>query len=194
MQLKKKHVTGWVEGRGYNPTSQNKAIGAIKRAFQWAVEEEYIRQSPIAHVRKPTVLVRDRILTPNERRLILSSIKGQAFRHFVLAMTLTGCRPGEVARLRRENVDLQRGVWEFANHKTARQTGRKRTVYLCPEAIELTKRRLENLPDGAPVFGNIRNGEFTSNAIRCRFRQLRRKHPQLEAPPAQGRHRVHLPQ
>ncbi len=82
-QLRRRHVTRWFEKSGYNPTSQNRALGALKRAFNWAVEEEYLVENPIAHVRKPKSLVRDRILTADERTLILTSIKGQAFRDFV---------------------------------------------------------------------------------------------------------------
>src|SRR5262245_51896032 len=64
-RLKKRHVKAWLAARGYNPTSCNKAVGALKRAFNWAVEEEHIPKNPIAHVRKPKALVRDRTLTPD---------------------------------------------------------------------------------------------------------------------------------
>jgi integrase len=89
--VKKNHVQAWLKDKGYNPTSQNRAISAIKRAFNWAVDEEHIAKSPVAHLPKSNALVRDRILTVEERELILTSIKGQAFREFVRAMTLTGC-------------------------------------------------------------------------------------------------------
>ncbi|MBI2804476.1 MAG: site-specific integrase [Planctomycetes bacterium] len=178
-QLRRKHVTRWFEKSGYNPTSQNRALGALKRAFNWAVEEEYLVENPIAHVRKPKGLIRDRILTADERTLILTSIKGQAFRDFVAGMTLTGCRPGEVARVDRDIVDLERGVWNFQKHKTVKKTRRPRIVYLCPEAIELTKRLLAQNPEG-PIFRNSRGKPWTGNAFRIRFRNLRKKHPQLK--------------
>lgn len=178
-QLRKRHVSRWLEKSGYNPTSQNRAVGALKRAFNWAVEEEYIVENPIAHVRKPKGLIRDRILTADERMLILSSIKGQAFRDFVMAVTLTGCRPGEVARVDGDIVDLDRGIWNFQKHKTVKKTRRPRIVYLCPEAIQLTKRMLAQHSDG-PIFRNSRGRPWTRNAIRIRFRNLRKKHPELK--------------
>jgi hypothetical protein len=52
----------------YNPTSASKAIGALKRAFNWAVEEEHLPRNLIAHVRKPKSLVRDRTLTQRNGR------------------------------------------------------------------------------------------------------------------------------
>lgn len=63
-RLRKKHVRSWLAAKGYNPTSANRAVGALKRAFNWAVEEEHIQKNPLAHVRKPKSLVRDRTLTP----------------------------------------------------------------------------------------------------------------------------------
>ena len=179
-QLRKKHVQRWFDKSNYNPTSQNRALGAVKRAFNWAVEEEYIPENPIGHVRKPKGLVRDRILTSAERDLILSSIKGPVFRAFVQGMTLTGCRPGEVARVGKEQIDLERGLWIFTKHKTVKKTGKPRVIYLCPEALELTKTLLAKCPDNGPIFRNSRGKPWTRNAIRIRFRNLREKHPELK--------------
>ncbi len=179
-QLARKHVLRWIRKSKYNPTSANRAIGALKRAFNWAVEEEHIRENPIAHVRKPKSLTRDRILTVPERELILSSIRGPAFRDFVAGMTLTGCRPGEVARVRKEDVNLDVGVWVLQKHKTRKQTGKPRVIYLCPAAIELTKKRLALCPDGSQLFLNSRRKPWTGNAVRIRFRNLRTKFPQLK--------------
>jgi integrase len=141
-ELAKKHVKRWLAKAGYNPTSQNRGVGALQCAFNWAVEEEHIIVNPIAHVKKPKGLVRDRILTAAERELILSSIKGPAFREFVQGMTLTGCRPGEVARVNREIVNLDAGLWVFTKHKTVKKTGKPRVVYLCPQALDLTRKLL----------------------------------------------------
>lgn len=178
-RLRKRHVRAWLKKSGYNPTSQNKALGAAKRAFNWAVEEELILKNPIAHVRKPRPLTRDRILTPEERSLILASIRGPAFRLFVRAMTLTGCRPGEVARVTAENVDVVAGTWTFQKHKTAKRTGKPRVIYLCPEALELTKELMAKWPEG-PLLLNSRGKPWTRNAVRIRFRNLRKKYPQLK--------------
>jgi integrase len=47
-------------------------------------------------------------------------------------MTLTGCRPGEIARVTAADVDVDRGLWVLKKHKTAKKTGKPRLVYLCP--------------------------------------------------------------
>lgn len=178
-RLRKKHVRAWLAAKGYNPTSQNRALGALKRAFNWAVEEEHIPKNPIAHVRKPKSLTRDRTLTTEERDLILSSIKDAAFRRFVDAMTLTGCRPGEVARVTAADCDLAAELWILTKHKTAKKTGKPRVVYLCPEALALTRELATAHPAG-PLFLNARGNPWTRNAVRIRFRRLRKRFPQLK--------------
>lgn len=178
-RLRKRHVRAWIKSKGYNPTSASKAIGALKRAFNWAVEEEHIPRNPVAHVRKPKSLVRDRVLTPEERSLVLSSIKDAAFRAFVNAMTLTGCRPGEIARVTAADVDLEKGLWVLKKHKTAKRTGKPRVIYLPAEGVELTRGLVAKRPDG-PLFLNLRGGPWTRNAVRLRFRHLREKYPELK--------------
>ena len=112
--------------------------------------------------------------------MILTSIKHESFRDFVQGMTLTGCRPGEVARVNGEIVDLAAGLWVFTKHKTVKKTGKSRVVYLCPEALELTKKLLQRCSDSGPIFRNSRGKPWTRNAIRIRFRNLRKKHPELK--------------
>jgi integrase len=63
-------------------------------------------------------------------------------------------------------------------HKTAKKTGRPRVVYLCPEAVELTREQMARHAEG-PLFVNSRGQPWTRNAVRIRFRNLRRKHPAL---------------
>jgi integrase len=179
LQLRKRHVIGYVKKRGYNPTSQNKAIGAIKRAFNWAVEEEHIPKSPVAHVRKPRPLTRDRILEPGERELILASITDEAFRNYVTALLATGCRPGEIARVSKADCNVERGVWVMVRHKTAKKTGKPRVVYLTPAMVALTRTLCERHPDG-PIFRNRRGKPWSGTAVRQRFQRLREKYPQLK--------------
>lgn len=178
-RLKKLHVKAWIKAKKYNPTSAAKAIGVLKRAFNWAVEEEHIPRNPIKHVRKPKCLTRDRTITPDERKLVLASITGSAFRRFVNALTLTGARPGEVARVTAADVDLDRGLWMLEKHKTAKKTGKPRLIHLSPEALELTRELMAKHPEG-PLFLNSRGLPWTRNAVRIRFRNLRKNHPELK--------------
>ena len=94
-------------------------------------------------------------------------------------MTLTGCRPGEIARVTAADVNLDQGVWVLARHKTAKKTGKPRIIYLPPEAVELTRELMAKYPTG-PLFINSRGKPWTRNAVRIRFRNLRKKFPELK--------------
>lgn len=135
--------------------------------------------NPIQGVKKPAKGRQDRIVTREEREAILAAIKDQAFREFVLAMQKTGCRPSEVARVTAADVNLDAGLWVLKEHKTARKTRRPRVVYLTPMMIDMSRRLAAVNPDG-PTFRSPRgNRPFSRNNIRCRFRRLREKLPQL---------------
>jgi integrase len=180
MELRKRHVLGFAKHKYDNPTSQNKAVVVIKRAFAWDFEEECIPRNPIAHVRKPNKSTpRDRVLEPHERELIINSIKDNAFANYFQALAMTGCRPGEIAKVTAADCQLDQGVWVLPEHKTAKKTGRPRTVYLTPEMLELTRKLVLKYPQGL-IFRNYRGKPWSQNAIRCRFRRLRELHQELK--------------
>jgi integrase len=180
LELKPFHVNRWLDKHaGWGDGSRRCAITAVKRAFNWAEGEGLLPTNPVKRVRKPPARSRDRILAPAERREILDAIKDQEFREFVFALQETGCRPCEVRAVTAEHVDLARGVWIFGKHKTFSKTGKPRIVYLTPAMGDLCRRLISNYPTG-PLFRGPRGKKgFTRNAIRCRFRNLRRKLPHL---------------
>jgi integrase len=180
LDLKPFHITRWLDRHtGWGNGGRRSAIGAIKRVFSWAESEGLLPMNPIKRVRKPRGRRRERILTAAEREEIMTKIVGQAFKDFVFAMQETGCRPSEVARVTAANVDLAQGTWTFVKHKTSHKTGQKRVVYLTPAMVELTRMLADRNPTG-PLFLNRLGKAFTRNAIRCRFRNLRKKLPHLK--------------
>lgn len=48
-----------------------------------------------------------------------------------------------------------------------------------PEALELTRELIARHPEG-PLFLNSRGKPWTCNAVRIRFRNLRKRHPELK--------------
>jgi integrase len=181
LEVKPFHVTRWLDRHpGWADGSRRCAITAVKRPFNWAESEGLLPVNPVKRVRKPKGRCRDRILAPEERQEILANILGQAFKDFVFAMQETGCRPSEVARVTAADVNLEAGTWTFTRHKTARKTGQPRVVFLTPAMAEVTRKLMDAHPTG-PLFLNRLGQPFTRNAIRCRFRQLRRKLPHLKA-------------
>jgi integrase len=178
-ELKPLHVTQWLATKSWGPTTRNRVIGLLKQAFNWAVEQGWIAASPIRALKKPTPKRRERILTAEDRALIRSAISDAAFRDFVIALQETGARPGEVAQVSAHQVDLENALWVLTEHKTAGRTGRPRIIYLTPTMVELCRQQVAKNPSG-PLFRNSRGRPWTGNAVRCRFRRLRKRHPELK--------------
>jgi len=175
--------TKWLdEHTGWKGCRRN-AIIAVKRLFSFGVEHKLLTESPLKGVKKPARKRRRRFLDASEQALLLGSIKDRYFREFVVALLDTGCRPSEVMNVTAAQVTKDGTKWIFDDHKTDR-TGDARIVYLTPAIQELTKRLIAENPEG-PLFrtwhrkDGVTRGPWTIDSVRCRFRNLRRKHPEL---------------
>jgi len=148
------HVASWLDRHPDWKGTRRGAIIAVKRAFNFAYAEGKIDSNPLRTVKKPPARARERFLTKEERQAIFDNYpEGDPFRDFLFALENTGCRPGEVAMVTAEHIDLQNGVWELDEHKTEHTTGQPRVVILTPAMVELTERLMEKHPAG-PLFRN----------------------------------------
>lgn len=173
--LEGRHVTEWIERNPSWRGGKRSAVVAVKRAMNWAYKEGYVKVEPLLNLAKPPVRARDRVLDKGERKRIFESVpEGDPFREFLFALEQTGCRPGEVAKVAGEHVNLKDGTWVFAEHKTASRTAQKRVVILTPAMIDLTRALLERHPEG-PIFRNKKGRPWNNNAVRCRFLRLRER-------------------
>ena len=178
-ELKPIHVTNWLATKKtWGPTTRNRVIGEVKQVFNWSVDQGLIASNPIRSMKKPTANRRERILSSDERAKIFATVKDQAFRDFLVALQETGARPGEIRQVTAANVDLANGIWVLPKHKTSKKTGRPRVIYLTPTIREMTKRLVARFPAG-PIFRNFYGEPWSNNAIRIRFRRLRKQFPEL---------------
>lgn len=174
-ELDSTHVAAWLDRHPAWKGSRRGAITAVKRAFNYAYNEGKIDTNPMRRVKKPPPRARERDLTPKERQTIFENYpEGDCFRDYLFALENTGCRPGEVAAVTAEDVDLHNELWILHKHKTEHSTGRPRVVILTPEMLVLTKRLLAKQPDG-PLFRNEDDRPWNRNSIRGRFRRVRKK-------------------
>jgi integrase len=172
--------TKWLdEHPGWKGARRN-AIIAVKRMFNWAVDDAgLLAANPLKGVKRPPKKRRNRVMTVEEREYVYSAIRDEQFRQFVFAMLDTGCRPSEVMKVTALHVSRDGTKWTFEEHKTDAQTGEARVVYLSPAMQELTRNLIELYP-GGPLFrstrrkGGVRR-PWTPNGIRCRFKRLREK-------------------
>jgi integrase len=165
------HLTRWLQAHGWNSTSRNRAVSCVKRALSWCVQEGLIPDSPLKAVKKDRMLRREKTVTPEEQAKINAEVKDQAFRLYLFAMGQTGARSMEVRMV--TAADVLDGEWVMKS-KDFDRTGKYRHIYLTPEMAELTRALCDKYPEG-PLFRNARGLPWTHNAIRIRFRNLRKK-------------------
>jgi integrase len=169
-------VEDWLdENKGWK-RSRRHAIRTLLRAFNWAVRRQVLAKNPILGIEVPGKSRVVNYLTREQRDAIVAGIRDRPFKNFLTAMKETGCRPGEVAAVTAADVDLAAGTWTLQQHKTAGKTGKPRVVYLTETALALTRELVAQNPVG-PLFRGRKNAPYTRNAIRIRFRRLRKKYP-----------------
>lgn len=178
-ELKPFHVTRWLSAYTWGSTTQNKAISILKRGLNWALEQGLITANPLAKLKKPRENRRSRILEPHEHNLIMGEVKDEAFRQYLTALYETGARPGEIAKITATDVNQEKGIWVLDKHKTWKHTGKPRIIYLNDAMRHLSISLCDKYPSGT-LFRNSRGVAWSKNAIRIRFRNLRKKLPQLK--------------
>jgi integrase len=139
---------------GWSDTSKGYFLGVLVSALRWALRAKLIRANPLVGLVKPPKASRGgwAVLSADERELLLAG-SPPAFRLFLTVLFATGARPGEVAALSAENVDLEAGLARLDHHKTAHKVGKARTIFFPPAIVELLKRQRELYPTG-PLLRN----------------------------------------
>ncbi|MBM3695266.1 MAG: site-specific integrase [Actinobacteria bacterium] len=196
---------GDLVGRGYSPATIHKAYQLLGRAFSKAVSGDLIPRTPLRDIDlpradRPTM----RFLAAEEIRTLADAI-APAYRALVLTAGFTGLRFGELAALRKDNLNLLRrtlrveqtltevrGALAFGPPKTE---AARRSVTI-PEFLvrELAAHIAQHPGQDDLVFpsaegGPIRRTNFTRRdwlpAVRatvgepCRFHDLRHSHVAL---------------
>jgi site-specific recombinase XerD len=96
----------------WKPNTCSLVYRALQQLFGWMVREEEIERSPMNGMRAPTPPeVPVPVLTDEQLRAILATCSGRTFTDrrdnaLIRLFTDTGCRLGEVAALKLEDVDL----------------------------------------------------------------------------------------
>lgn len=177
----------------------NAQCDIMKRMFRWAVSQELVAPSvyealktvigvrqgrTAAREPKPVLPVEDQVVDatlPELPPVVCDMIRFQR---------LTGCRPGEVCRLRPMDLDRTSGLcWAYKppHHKTA-HLGRERIVWIGPKAQEILRPYLLR-PSSAHCFSPAESEEQRHQDMRARRKtrvqpsqQHRRKARRKRAP------------
>ena len=193
--LERNQVRAWIAGlldAGAEPATAAARQSAVKRLSRWLLVEGEHDIDPLDGLKPPTQaekLVQP--LTEDELKRLLKACDGKAFEDrrdtaIVRVMLDSGCRPGEVAALLVEDVDLGAGLVTVRKSKT----GKGRVVHIGPQtcaAVDrwLRVRRAHKLAAGPLLWLGTRGREFRYAAMwlalkgRAEAAGIERFHPHL---------------
>ncbi|MGO9470508.1 MAG: tyrosine-type recombinase/integrase [Isosphaeraceae bacterium] len=171
-KLTKQHVRSFLKP-GWSASTVRGHIKTVIACLSQAVRDGLIEENPVKDIEKPAWERREKILTAEELAKLLAAAR-EPFKTLLKAMADSGCRPGEICSLKVENCFPDQSIWLVAN-KTKNKTGvRERPVYLTPELAELTRSLIGGRTEGY-LFLNRDGNPWTTDTVRCRFRNLREK-------------------
>ena len=144
-------------GRGLSRTTVAEYVGAVKRAFRWAVLQERIPGGVMHSLREVPNLKAGRSAAKEPKRVLPVAVESveKTLPHLsppladaVRVLLLTGARPGEVLGMRWVEIDRSGPVWIFkpAHHKTAYR-GHSRQIAIGPRAQEVLGKYLNRSVD-----------------------------------------------
>ena len=168
--LKKHHLTKWMEGKDWGSTSQHDAVSVVKRAYNWAMEEGYIAFNPIAQVRKAPKKRRDIFYSADQWAKIREQAKGPLI-DLLDFLWSTGCRPQEARILEASHVHGDVVIFALDESKGEKH---QRVLFLTSEPLAIIKRLSTDYPSG-PLFRNRHGRPWTKDAIKCALTRISEK-------------------
>ncbi len=121
------------------PATVNRRMSCISAVLTEAQQWDWV-QDNVARIRRiPGEVQRDRLMTPEEQKLLLKACKTSSEPHmyaFVVCAMLSGARAGELVGLRWKDIDLDRGLARLLNTKN----GTHRPVPIRGHALELVRK------------------------------------------------------
>ena len=151
------------------PVAANRALTAIRKLFNWAVERDIIASSPCAGVKPPTPeQSRDRVLGDDELCNVwraADQLSGP-FGALVKLLMLTGQRRDEVARMSWSEVDLDARLWTLPKERS--KNGQPHDIPLSEPAVAI----LASLPRIGDTFVLTTDGKAASSNYSANKRRL----------------------
>ena len=148
-----KHVSDYLNDHpDWNSTTRRNAISLIKRVWSWAKEEGHITLNQIGSVKRPRPKRREQVPDDGEIGRYIALVN-PLFRHLLLFVCETGCRPGEAALIEKRFVDVENQEirFPFGLDKASGKTGRPRVIQLTPKAMAMIADLMAKYPTGTPV-------------------------------------------
>lgn len=171
-RLKPLHVADWLAKKyaHVGDTRRHTLITAIKTAMQWAADMGYIENSPIAKMKKPEPAIRQEFVPADIWPKVVASATDDQFREFLTVMLSSGARVQEMFKIEARHLDGSKLVFPVKESKGKKKS---RVIWLPQDALEIVTRLAKKYPTGK-LFRNRQGKAWTRNAMRCRFRRLKK--------------------
>ncbi|MCG5240847.1 tyrosine-type recombinase/integrase [Azospirillum doebereinerae] len=125
---------------GSTPIVANRTLATVRKAFNWAMEQDYVQANPCSRMKLPAPEQdRDRVLSDAEVRDIwLAADKiGHPYGPFVQLLILTAQRREEVAGMRWSELDLDAKLWTIPRERAKNKKAHE--VPLSDTAVKILK-------------------------------------------------------
>ncbi|HON68939.1 MAG TPA: site-specific integrase [Phycisphaerae bacterium] len=145
-------------------------LKAAAAVLEWARGQGWLECEPVAP-KVPKGVRKARDVEPGKLADALDDLPDRAG-HILRFIAATGCRPSEACKLEWSQVHLEAGICILPGHKTAKKTGKPRTIYLTDEASVILRAMLPKgeVPTG-PVFRSRLGEPYTSSGLRSILRR-----------------------
>lgn len=156
--------------------------------------EGVIPEHHLKHIEKPIASRREHFLTDREFQRLLRATnprrvegfklakqqrptRAAAFRQFLVALDQSAARPGELRKLKWEEIDWERKVCIVKYHKTraTQRISRSRIIPLTEVLEKLLRWRQENCSFSLFCFTDSRGKAWTKNSLVLRMKRAREK-------------------
>jgi integrase len=101
-------LTGLAASNG--TVTANRTRANLSAMFSWAMKEGLAESNPVANTNKQTERSRHRVLTNAELAVLWAALEDDNYGNIIKLLLLTGCRANEIAGLRWQEIDFQRGM------------------------------------------------------------------------------------
>ena len=139
--------------------SANRVRASISAMFSWAMSEGLAASNPVIGVTKRQETPRDRVLNDDELKRVWLATNDDTHGIILKLLILTAQRRGEIAGLRWEEIDFDRGIISLPGSRT--KNGRPHTIPMSPTTTAL----LEGVPRDAETVFTFRGWDFAKRRL-----------------------------
>jgi integrase len=146
------------------PVLANQVLAAASAIFSWAMRQDILTVNPCVKIDRNPTASRERVLSETEMPKFWSALDGAGLvaSSALKMILLTGQRPGEVARMRREHITD--GWWEMPGEPVpslgwpGTKNAQAHRVWLPAPARDLIAELTDQATDSGFVFASARGG------------------------------------